>query len=350
MPRRVLPIGPAADGYTYFSCPGTSYVTVQVFNNGIDIGYGEGYPAANYLGQDEYISQAAALYPRACDEIRFKNHVAGKIALVQITAQGTADLPGDTPLGISIDPTFVTINPDGSTSITFDNATFNNATINTATINNETVVGSNITNLMVALLQLFTGSTLPPAAASEIQWIRPSDSAVTADLFSTEVTIGNVFDILRLLAIAAAPTPNAIAELGAQSAFGTALLEVGAGAAGASITTSIPGASPATIQDNNSNSSFLQGGSSQKSVAGIATCTFTGGALSAATPISLPGASGFVQGVATPIFLVSSFFAGMALCQPNFAGGVNLYVVVAPGGGTPAAGATVSVSYIIWGN
>lgn len=117
--RYVLPLTASTNGYQYFACPQASYITVQVINAGVDIGFGSGYPGAIYPPNDEYYALASATLPRACDEIRYKSHVANTPAQVQITAQGEEDLPSGIPLGPNVSPNFLTIDAQGRVSATF---------------------------------------------------------------------------------------------------------------------------------------------------------------------------------------------------------------------------------------
>jgi len=123
MPRYVLGLTTVGDNYSYFSCPGTTFITVQVFNNAVDVGYGHGSSpnlgAGMYPPADEYLALQTATLPRHCDEVRFKNHIPGSVAQIQITAQGTEDLPTDLPLSVGISDNLVVINPDGTTGAAF---------------------------------------------------------------------------------------------------------------------------------------------------------------------------------------------------------------------------------------
>lgn len=101
----------SSNGYQYFSCPGTAFVSIQVFNAGVDIGFGKGFPAASYPPNDEYVASAAYVQPADCDEIRFKSHVAGTPAQISIRAQSLAEVPADRPLGASITPSYLTVDP-----------------------------------------------------------------------------------------------------------------------------------------------------------------------------------------------------------------------------------------------
>lgn len=161
MGQRVLPLQAATDQYSYFSCPRTQFVTVQVFNNGVDIGYGTGSGAAAgaavYPPNDEYLALQTATYPRICDEIRIKNHVPGQVAQVQITAQGAEDLPPN-PLGVSVTPNFLTINADGTVGATF----------------------SGIIKAKGVSLPPKADPAVAPGPANQVTWQRTSDGASVA--------------------------------------------------------------------------------------------------------------------------------------------------------------------------
>lgn len=121
-----LPLTTVTDQYQYFSCPGTEYVTLQAFGNGIDIGYGRaeggtGVGSASYPPNDDYLALQSAALPRRCDEIRFRNHVPGRVAQLQITAQGFRDLPSGNPLAGSFSNNFITIDANGNISVSFLN-------------------------------------------------------------------------------------------------------------------------------------------------------------------------------------------------------------------------------------
>jgi hypothetical protein len=175
--RFVLPLQAVSDGYTYFSCPNTQFVTVQVFNNGIDIGYGQGVSgrqgSAMYPPADEYLALQSATLPRSCDEIRFKNHVAGKAAQIQITTQGTDDLPGGNPLAVGISPNFLTINPDGTVGATF----------------------TGLINAQGLILPSYPETTLPAKGAYEIQWQRSSDGAQVAHIIAGDLPANQTNDL-----------------------------------------------------------------------------------------------------------------------------------------------------------
>lgn len=161
MGQRVLPLQAATDQYSYFSCPRTQFVTVQVFNNGVDIGYGTGSGAAAgaavYPPNDEYLALQTATYPRICDEIRIKNHVPGQVAQVQVTAQGAEDLPPN-PLGVSVTPNFLTVNADGTVGATF----------------------SGIIKAKGVSLPPKADPAVAPGPANQVSWQRTSDGASVA--------------------------------------------------------------------------------------------------------------------------------------------------------------------------
>ena len=181
MSRFVLPLQTVSDGYTYFSCPNTQFVTVQVFNNGVDIGYGQGISgrqgSAMYPPADEYLALQTATLPRVCDEIRFKNHVPGQAAQIQVTTQGTDDLPSGNPLAVGISPNFLTVNSDGT-------------------------VGATFTGLIQALglkLPSYVGS--PPRlgpVTNSVQWQRQSDGAAIASITGSSSPLQEGLEITSL--------------------------------------------------------------------------------------------------------------------------------------------------------
>src|SRR5215469_3602327 len=173
MPRFVQPLTATTDNYQYFSCPKSTFVTVQVFNNGVDIGYGDtggrgsGLGSAMYPPVDEYLALQTATLPRLCDEIRFRSHVKGTPAQIQITAQGSADLPSDLPLSVGISDNFITINPNGT-------------------------VGANFTGLINALgLILPAGTGAVSQAQNTVTWNRTTDNVPIATLYAFDQPPGS---------------------------------------------------------------------------------------------------------------------------------------------------------------
>lgn len=85
------------DQYQYLTCPGTSRVTVQVFNAIAAIGFGQitnpglAFRAGSgtYPPNDEPIAPSAGGLARDCDEIRVKSYAAGTPANVKIVAHET---------------------------------------------------------------------------------------------------------------------------------------------------------------------------------------------------------------------------------------------------------------------
>lgn len=119
MGRYVQQLVTVTDGYTEFPCPGTEYVNVQVFTAGVDIEYGIGFPAPVYGPFPEYLALTGFAGNRQCDAIRFKNHVAGTPAQIQITAQGRDQYPLGVPQGDSFSPNFLSLSPSGAVNATF---------------------------------------------------------------------------------------------------------------------------------------------------------------------------------------------------------------------------------------
>jgi len=190
MPRYVLPLTTVTDGYQYFSCPNTKFVTVQGFGNAIDIGYGEGPGVSTGSGMyppaDEYIALQTATLPRNCDEIRFKNHTPGKPAQIQITAQGSGDIPSDIPLSVGISSNLLTINADGSVAANFPGGVTIPAGLNFGTSTSQ----------------------------NQVQWIRQSDGAVVAQIAGWDDGSGN-----EGLTVAARATQQANASWAALVAY-----------------------------------------------------------------------------------------------------------------------------------
>lgn len=111
------------DTYTYFSCPGASFVLVNVFNANVDVGVGrmvgqQGAEAATYDAVDIFCAPGSTPVFNA-DAIRFKSHVRGTPGQIAINARPKSELPEGVPLAASYTPNYLTVNPDGTISADF---------------------------------------------------------------------------------------------------------------------------------------------------------------------------------------------------------------------------------------
>lgn len=118
-----MPPRDTTDDYQYFSCPRSSYVVVNVFNQGAYVGYGRtlgssGADQANYIQQDVYCAPGSTPI-FACDAIRFKSAVPGTPAIIAINANLDDELPSDATLAGVYSPTYLTIGTDGRVGATF---------------------------------------------------------------------------------------------------------------------------------------------------------------------------------------------------------------------------------------
>ncbi len=82
------------DNYQYLPCPGTTRVTIQVFNAFAAVGFGTAERmltlrpgSGTYPPSDEPISPSTGGLARECDEIRVKSYAKGVPANVKIVAQ-----------------------------------------------------------------------------------------------------------------------------------------------------------------------------------------------------------------------------------------------------------------------
>ncbi|HET7047858.1 MAG TPA: hypothetical protein VFI54_06260 [Solirubrobacteraceae bacterium] len=205
-------------------------------------------------------------------------------------------------------------------------------------------------NVSVTGINIPAGTSTTPPSQDRIRWLRQSDGAVVAEIIGFSSGGAEVVAV-RADALAPGDTSQSLLDVLDDQGTEQGNIVVTQTARGATAQVLLTAAGHTrTAVDQLGRSDFLVLSSTELSTVGTATITWPGGtAFSNTTNVALPGAGGNVFGIATVDGIAGTTDAVVMNIHTRGDGTVDLRGKTA-GGGSPAAAASATVDYLLWGS